>query len=331
MALKTDIVNLEKLTEIWEANHGRLHWPAVFVLPAWLESWWSSLADSTQPMVMAVYDDEQPIGLAPLMTNDGVASFIGDPDVCDNQDFIVAQGREREFLNAVLDELINRSMIRLNLARLRPDSTAAGLLLELARERGLAVEVEPVGVSLETKLPGQWDDYLAGLSKKRRHEVRRKMRRLSEAGQVRFSCAQTPDQVAEAGPIFMDLFRKSRTDKEQFMTPARESFFNSLISSTARAGILRLFTLVINDQPAATSLCFDHNQTRYLYNNGYDPGFKSLSVGMLCKVLSLKDAIENRLDRYDFLNGDEPYKYRLGGHEVELIGGSIILQSGGDR
>jgi CelD/BcsL family acetyltransferase involved in cellulose biosynthesis len=58
---------------------------------------------------------------------------------------------------------------------------------------------------------------------------------------------------------------------------------------------------------------------RYLYNNGYDGAKRRWSVGLLSKVLSLKDAIETGLSRYDFLKGAEAYKQRLGGREIELL------------
>jgi CelD/BcsL family acetyltransferase involved in cellulose biosynthesis len=67
------------------------------------------------------------------------------------------------------------------------------------------------------------------------------------------------------------------------------------------------------------------NSTRHLYNSGFDPRFRSLSVGLMCKVLSLKDAIEKGCKNYDFLKGAETYKYRLGGREVPLYNCRIRL------
>jgi hypothetical protein len=55
-----------------------------------------------------------------------------------------------------------------------------------------------------------------------------------------------------------------------------------------------------------------------LYNNGYEPRFRSLSLGLISKVLTIKDSIERRRERYDFLKGTEAYKQRLGGRPVPL-------------
>jgi CelD/BcsL family acetyltransferase involved in cellulose biosynthesis len=43
-----------------------------------------------------------------------------------------------------------------------------------------------------------------------------------------------------------------------------------------------------------------------------------LSVGILCKILSIQDAISRGLAKYDFLKGNETYKRQLGGRAVPV-------------
>jgi len=325
--LKAVPIGFGRLTEIWSRDRDRLRWPAIFDLPVWLESWWSCLAGLEEPLLMAVVDGSETIGLAPLMVRGASAAFIGDPDLCDHHDFIVAPGKEAAFFSTLLAELARRGVVRLDLLKLRPDSATLAHLPGLARRLNLKVKVEKAGVSLETDLPGDWEEYLAGLASKQRHEIRRKLRRLFEAGEVGFTRA---DDQAQAGPaleVFLDLFRRSRADKEEFLTPGRETFLRTLVPAMAGMGALRLFTLSLGSRPVASALCFDYQQTRYLYNNGYDSSFQAYSVGTMGKVLSLKDALERGLQRYDFLNGDEPYKYRLGGREKELVRCVVDLEA----
>jgi CelD/BcsL family acetyltransferase involved in cellulose biosynthesis len=51
-----------------------------------------------------------------------------------------------------------------------------------------------------------------------------------------------------------------------------------------------------------------------------------LSVGLLSKVLCIKDSIERGKKRFDFLKGREAYKYRLGGREVPIYNCQIVLR-----
>jgi len=71
---------------------------------------------------------------------------------------------------------------------------------------------------------------------------------------------------------------------------------------------------------------FDYNDAMYLYNSAYDPQYNSLSVGLLCKVLCIKESIQEGKKRFDFLKGDETYKYQLGGRKVPLYRCQITIK-----
>jgi CelD/BcsL family acetyltransferase involved in cellulose biosynthesis len=110
----------------------------------------------------------------------------------------------------------------------------------------------------------------------------------------------------------------SSDEKEHFMTEQRISFFRTLAIALAKANILKLYVLDLNAVAVAVSMCFDYKDTLHLYNSGFDPRYRALSTGLLCKVLSLKNAIKRGRQKYDFLKGAEIYKYRLGAREVPL-------------
>jgi CelD/BcsL family acetyltransferase involved in cellulose biosynthesis len=96
------------------------------------------------------------------------------------------------------------------------------------------------------------------------------------------------------------------------------AFFRKLAESLSDVGMLKLFLLDLDDRSISATLCFNYDTTIYLYNNGYDERYKSLSVGLLGKLLSIKDSIQSGMSSYDFLKGAEVYKRRLGGHAVQL-------------
>jgi CelD/BcsL family acetyltransferase involved in cellulose biosynthesis len=180
------------------------------------------------------------------------------------------------------------------------------------------VYFSPHDVTLELELPATWDEYLGMLKGKQRHEVKRKSRRLHEAADINFRVVESAELAARELDTFFKLFKLSAGEKENFLTEQMKSYFRSLAQSMADARMLKLFFLEVDTEPVAASMCFDFNSTRYLYNSGFDPRFRSLSVGLMCKILSIKDAIELGRKKYDFLKGAETYKYRLGGIEVPL-------------
>jgi CelD/BcsL family acetyltransferase involved in cellulose biosynthesis len=310
--------SLGSLNHYWTDSRQNLNWSSVFVLPGWLQAWWQVFGSGVESFIRVVGQGGSILGIAPLMVNKGTVSFIGSTDVCDYLDFIVAPGREGEFFIALLDNLKRNGIEKLDLKHVRPDSTVMTYLVNIAQSRGGNIICSQEEISLEMDLPPTWEEYLATLNTKQRHEVRRKLRRLSEAGKVEHRCLESGQEIEDYMSIFMRLFPMSREDKADFMTPQMESFFKYIAKAMAGLGLLRFGIIEMDKQPAAMTIGFDYKDAHYLYNSAYDPQFNYLSVGLLCKVLCLKESIEKGRKKWDFLKGGEPYKYHLGGREVPL-------------
>ncbi|MFB0508626.1 MAG: GNAT family N-acetyltransferase [Thermodesulfobacteriota bacterium] len=323
---RVTLESFESLISYWLKPPYPLRWDCIFVLPTWLEIWWKEFGAPGDLYLCAVREAGAVIGIAPLLLRDGEAFFIGSDDVCDYLDFVVAPGREHDFFNILLDDLSGKGLRLLNLRPLRPNSTALTNLVDIARGRGYEVSCEAEDVSLELDLPPTWDEYLGMLNQKQRHEVRRKLRRMREAGEVNYRIIEDTRDVPDALDIFLELFRKGRTEKIFYMTAQRESFFRSLAKAMAQAKLLRFGILELEALPIAVVMCFDYNRRVYLYNSGYDPRYGSLSVGVISKIFSIKESIERGRGTFDFLKGAEDYKYRLGGKEIPLYGCQIVLK-----
>jgi CelD/BcsL family acetyltransferase involved in cellulose biosynthesis len=318
MSYTTAVETLDRVTSSWDRLRHPLRWSCIFVLPAWLKAWWEAFGEQRELYLRTLWDDQNVIGLAPLLVNNKTASFIGSADVCDYLDFAIAPGEESNFFEVLLDDLRNEGISRLDLRPVRRDSTVLKYLPSIARNRGYDINCSPEDVSLELDLPPTWNEYLAMLKNKQRHEIRRKLRRLWEAGRVEHHCAEVSEEVEDYLDTFLNLFSLSKDEKASFMNPKMESFFRSLAKAMADIGLLRLGAIQMDKVTAAMTMGFDYEDSHYLYNSAYDPQFSDLSVGLLCKVLCLKESIEKGRKKWNFLKGAEPYKYQLGGQEVPL-------------
>jgi CelD/BcsL family acetyltransferase involved in cellulose biosynthesis len=305
----------------------KLNWSSVFILPEWLQVWWTVFGGGGGEMrICTVRDGEKIAGIAPLIVKDSTARLIGDIDVCDYLDFIVTPGMEKDVFTVILDDLKENGIRQLDLAHVRPDSTVMSDLAPLAEGRGCEVDSVRESVSLEMDLPSTWDEYLSALTAKQRHEVRRKLRRLNEEGRVAYRSVSEGAAVPGVMETFFRMFVESRQDKADFLTDKMRSFFISLAETMSGAGLLRLGVLELDGQPLAEIMCFDYNGCIYLYNSGYDPKYIALSAGLLSKALAVKDSIERGKRRFDFLKGDEVYKRHLGGREVPLFRCRITIR-----
>lgn len=318
--------SLANLSSYWTDSRYNLNWSSVFVYPDWLRVWWQVFGSGAELFLRAVWQGENIIGIAPLLVKEKTGFFVGSADVCDYLDFIVAPGKEKDFFSTLLDDLREKGINSLDLKPVRPDSTVLTQLVDIARDRGYEVLNTLEDISLELDLPSTWDEYLAVLTTKQRHEVRRKLRRLSEAGNIKHHCLEFGQEIGDYIEIFLKLFSLSRKDKARFMTPQMESFFRALAKTMAEIGLLRFGIIEIDTQPAAMTMGFDYGDAHYLYNSAYDPQFNHLSVGLLCKVLCLKESIEKGKKKWDFLKGAESYKYHLGGREVLIYRCQITIK-----
>jgi CelD/BcsL family acetyltransferase involved in cellulose biosynthesis len=318
--------NFKTLASYWAKSPSPLRWNCIFALPPWLEIWWNEFGATGDLYLFVARQGRTVVGVAPLFLKGTEAFFIGSDDLCDCLDFIIAPGRESDFFNILLDDLSGKGIGLLKLRGLRPNSTVLTHLVGMARDRGYEVSCAVEDVSLELDLPPTWDEYLGMLSQKQRHEVRRKLRRIREAGEVNYRTVEDSDDVPDAMDILLNLFRQSRGDKATFINARRESFFRSLAQAMAGVRLLRLGILELDSLPIAAVMCFDYGNRVYLYNSGYDPQYASLSAGLISKILSIKDAIERGRRTFDFLKGGEDYKYRLGGREVNLYACQIALK-----
>jgi CelD/BcsL family acetyltransferase involved in cellulose biosynthesis len=303
-----------RLEELLARRQERL----VFLHPAWLRTWLAEFGGAVEPLVLTCGDGEL-VGVAPLMRADDRLTFIGDSSICDFMDVLVDPEHADAAYADLWQQLCAEEWSELELWGLMASSETRARVKEFASGAGYTLTEDEEAVAPRLALPETWEDYLASLTKKDRHELRRKIRRLFDSGaNVDFEVLSEQGDVVAAMDDFLDLHTRSRQDKTDFMTDGMAMFFRRMASALAAEDLIRLFMLRINGKPAAAVLCFNAGSHLYLYNSGYDPEFSGLSVGLVSKALCLRWAIENGLSGIDFLRGDEPYKYDLGAQDQQI-------------
>ncbi len=307
--------DINSLFNYWREKK-ELNWPSPFTTPPFIKAWWENLGSEAGLFLRSFWEEEKLLGLAPLVIKEGCVFPAGSGEVCDYQDFTINKAREENYFTALLSELKREKINSMQVISMRADSPSFLSLKRASLAMGAEISCYPQEVILERELPSSWEDYLYLLSKKQRHEVRRKVRRLEEAGEVEYLVLKEPSEVIDFLPRFLKLFKNSRVDKSRFLTHGRENFFYSLLSFMAVEGMAKLGVLKIAGEYAAVVACFDYGNTVYLYNSGYQTSFSHLSPGLLSKVFMIKHSIELGRRYFNFLKGGEEYKYRLGGVEV---------------
>ena len=314
----TPITSFQEIETEWESVLRDSPEDTLFLSSQWQKVWWDTFGDDRTMCGFTYPTSNGVAAIASLAKFGDTVSFMGSEDTFDYNDFLIRPGHEEGFYQTLLESMEEQDYRKLHLVSLRESSPTLELLPDMARKLGYTVEVEEEDVTSGIDLPGTWDEYLALLNKKDRHELRRKIRRMDSQTEWKWYSVTEPAEVKERLGEFITLMRQSRADKDEFMTPGRKQFFYNITQRMAEMGQLQLYFLDMDGSTVATSLCFDYGGSRLLYNSGYDPEYAYYSVGLILNAMCLKDAIEQGLTYFDFLRGPEPYKAHLGGQQRNL-------------
>ena len=292
---------------------------SIFATPAWHRLWCEAYAGERGLHFFAVRENDRLVGVAPLMWKDSQLRLIGADDLWDYQDLILGADAEAPAaLAALLEAIAIWPLQALVLPGVPQTSSTRDAVPYIAKALGYRYREELAEVTPKATLPENWQSYLAQLGKKDRHELRRKLRRLEEAGTLKLEAIAGPQTTDQELEDFFRLHRASKTEKAAFMTEDRAHFFAAAVREPYPMGPALLFFLNLDGVRAASAVCFDNGKAYLLYNSGYNPSYAQYSVGLLLKALCIRHAIEAGRVCFDFLRGSEPYKYDLGGHDEAL-------------
>src|SRR6266481_3646284 len=163
----------------WNGLLDRSRLPSVFLTWQWQTEWSLAFTADRPKQILAATDTAGELaGLLPLYEDGpGRERIVGGVDVSDYLDLIAPDGREEEVWATLLQHCATRTAAW-DLHGIRAASPSATLVPALAPACGLTPSVEREDRCPVLALPKTWDEYLARLSGKDRHELRRKIRRL---------------------------------------------------------------------------------------------------------------------------------------------------------
>lgn len=325
--LYTSSNSFSALADEWNALLRRSEADTPFLTLEWQRAWWQHFGD--HPLLIYAFRDETGTlcGIAPLFrglkNGQRQLNTVGCADVSDYLDMIVAPGCEQAVFAALLDAVCapdTPEWDAIDLCNIPQASRTLEVLGSLAQARGWRVKTSAQEVCPVIHLPASWDEYLATLDKKERHELRRKMRRAEQSeARVQWRITSGEDTLDADMDAFITLLIKSRPDKAAFMSDPMRRFFHAVGHEAQRAGWLQLAFLQVNDYQAAAYMNFDYNNQIMVYNSGLDPlNVQWLSPGIVLMGYLIQRAIENKRKVFDFLRGDEDYKHRLGGQDTPI-------------
>ncbi len=289
-----------------------------FHSPGFLKLYWEEFAERPEHLLLAfAEEDGEQVGAVAFERFGETVRFLGGTEVTDYMGPVAQPELQGAVAKELLAALGRRDDWRIaDLRGLPEDRPWLDLLAEAAAAQGFSVEVadDQNGVAPFLPIPGSYEEYLASLPAKLRHEIKRKARKLeTEGGPFHVTLAQR-DTLEEYLDRFVALHRTSEGPKGVFMQPGMEIFFRRLGEAFLSRGVFNLTFIEVNGEKVAGTIGFRFEGTYSLYNSAFDREWQQLAPGMVLVAEDVRIAIEAGCSGFDLLKGDYAYKYRFGAY-----------------
>jgi len=322
------MISVKRFGDVGEIKKVNVGLVGFFQSYFYLKSFSDSFCDEDDLVVLGVWDDKEVVGYGVFeKVEDGVVllgmkKVLGGEEVSDYGD-VVIEGDERVWRagwERILEWFRGNGFCEVVINNLREDSVSYQVFK--GGVVGMEIDLDVCELAPYIDLQKNWDNYLNFLERKKRKEIRRKIRRLEEVNSFSSCSEKTARSDFEE---FILLHRLSDTNKKKFMTERMKEFFWKLIEVEKPEWEVSICFLSVEGKRVASLLSFENETEILLYNSGYDPKYDYYSVGFLLVAFKIKRAIEEGKKVFDFMRGEERYKYDLGGKDKKLYRVEIRL------
>lgn len=185
------------------------------------------------------------------------------------------------------------------------------------------------GLCLSIDLPGDWDRYLETLSANNRQKIRRLLRKVEASEDYRMTLA-SPETFERDLRMLLHFWRIKWEPRKGERTESILGRNFAMLMRCARSGTLMLPVFWHGDRPvAALAILVDPAKKALLFFiAGRDETYGEMPAGYLLQAFSIRHAISRGFTTYDFLKGDEPYKYLFAPKARRLRALSLATKTG---
>lgn len=298
----------------------------VFLTWEWISHWWELFGQNAELQLLTVRNTaNELVGIAPLMicmrrvvgTNLRSLRFMGSgqgvwADYCD---VLCSQEMRDDVIDSILSYL--RSHQRdWDVAELWNVLENSNIYHRISQVRDFwdgAYHIEPDQCAPYISLSDSWEEYVAGLSSNLRSVMRKRSRRLKNTHKVRFVKLDEGINLDDALESFFTLHKaRWKSRGKSGILDAHEhaqQFHKRIAFDFYRNGWLHIFLLEVDDRPVASLYGYRLGDTHLQYNSGYEEDWSRFGVLKQLFALTIEDAINSGLREFDFMKGDESYKF----------------------
>lgn len=304
-----DAVRLTQFSDEWARFLGRVPAPTPFQTPEWLLTWWARFG-SGRPHVLIARNDGEPVGVIPCFLHDWdhrrQLTLIGS-GITDYLDPVFDTRHSGAIVEALARHLEKRSEWDM----CHWQDLSAGTPL---RALGPTQDDVPCSrIPLAESFAAYHDRLPYGI----RRNIRRDTKKTEALGAIRFEIATEADPKLLTALVDLHRARWQRTGQPGMIDANRsEPFLRDIAAVMAARGMLRISTLYLEDRVLAIMFGLRNDTAIFFYITGFDPEYEERGCGRVLMARTLEYAHSAKYKFWDFLRGDEPYKFLWGAQAV---------------
>jgi len=311
------------LRDEWDALLEKSGAGSIFLTWEWMNSWWNNFRHASELYVLVGRGADGCLtGIAPLMKRTkkvfGVTlrciEFIssGDETTPDYLNFIMAEGCEDVFVREVLAYIeVRRDWDIISLMAVSEDGNMLSRIRSVLGKRH-DYAIRSGGSCVFMELPKTWDEYVKKLSRKSRYNIMKKERDLASKCRLEFSVCDSATALNETIETLSELHRKRMLQKGisgSSITGGFWKFQKDVAGDFFAKGWLMIGLLKADGKIIACQYAYLYRNKLFHYQSGFDPAWRKYSIGLISNAHMIQESIRRGLTEYDFLRGNEDYKY----------------------
>ena len=322
----TDFQDFCTLEAEWDELLDQHPAPNVFLTHAWMKCWWEVFGDQGEMLVFTHHENEKLDFIAPLMRSTRkylryipkkTIHFIG-IDRSDYQDFIYSKANER-LIMPLLDELANRYPKDLisfdNIVEHSPSRKILDKYLEAGNNGRKAQTTTAPYINLPDVTKKDF----------RKKTYMNLKRQLNRDGELILRQVER-NEIDKYLSVLFELHQEKWEDQGLFKEDKNKTFYHKLARGLFEKGLLDLSILSHDGEVVAIHFGFLYNNTFYYYKPTYNEEFAKYSPGNILLMELIDVAKKKELEIFDFLKGEETYKFRYTNRSISLY--QYLLSNG---
>ncbi len=297
----------------------------LFLTWEWLSTWWKYFGSGNRLFSLCVRDSHTGlVGVAPFRIAHQTSPYApalrvieflgsGSPVWSDDLEVIAIRGREQEVLGAIAAYLLRHrdQWDVASLTDLPECSPSVAVLSEHLDAAHVDCSSQPWAVCPYLPLTDPWPVYDERARRKFR-DLKKYLKALDQAG-VEFGLVTSPEALEPALQALVQL-NQQRIEAKHDVPSLSNATFTAFVADFCRAalrlGWLRLYHINLEQDYIAVNLNFLYGKRVYGYMSGFAPAWQRHGVGTALFYHVIRESHRAAATLYDFLRGDEEYKYR---------------------